>query len=219
MIKSLPVHLIYLFTLCIVVQTDVYAINYSSNTDFISPVNIISFRAKALNLQVALDWQSAHEINVSHYIVERSGMELKFNQIKEIKAKDESSLIHNYLMTDVQPLLGTSYYRLKIVDKDGKFTYTKIITIQIGSNLTHKIALYPNPSDGKTLHFSVVPADMPVTVKLYDIIGNPVAYTITGNENGMITLQFDQALPPGMYVAVITNSINKEATFLKYTVK
>ena len=97
------------------------------------PVELISFTAKLINKTVELNWQTAQEMNTSLFVIERSNDGLQFNFLKQINAAGNSLTIRNYKAIDAQPLTNNSFYRLKQIDLDGKFTYSKIVRIFNGT--------------------------------------------------------------------------------------
>jgi hypothetical protein len=74
------------------------------------------------NKYVILNWQTAQEINTSHFIIERSANGTDFSSIGKVSASGNNSITKDYLYTDTKPAKGTNYYRLKMVDADGIFT-------------------------------------------------------------------------------------------------
>ncbi len=106
----------------------------------ILPVFLLSFTAIKQQQSVLLNWQTANEINNDYFSVERSRDSRTFNEINKIYAEQKQS----YTTTDNQPLQGNNYYRLKQVDKDGKFTYSKIVVIVFDDEM--KVTVHPNPS-------------------------------------------------------------------------
>jgi hypothetical protein len=89
-----------------------------------------------------LTWRTASETNNSHFDIERSTDGTTFHSIGQVKGNNKPSI---YQFVDNQPF-ATSYYRLRQIDFDGHFEYSKIISIaQKGEN---QISVYPNPSNG-----------------------------------------------------------------------
>jgi hypothetical protein len=76
-------------------------------------------------------WNTAREINVKDFTIERSNNATHFISIGQVAATNAAG----YSFADQNPLSGVSYYRLKIMDKDGSFKYSKIVTIN--TNLLH----------------------------------------------------------------------------------
>jgi N-acetylneuraminic acid mutarotase len=93
------------------------------------PVNWLSFSAKVAHSSVQLDWSTALELNNSHYEIERSADAQLFVKIGSVSASASPNIKNDYRYVDLQPLSGTSFYRLKQVDFDGKFSYSSIIQI------------------------------------------------------------------------------------------
>lgn len=116
------------------------------------PVTITSFSAAQKNNAVQLNWSTVNEINNDYFSIERSSDNKNFTGIGTVYSQQAAGDgQQQYSFTDDHPLTGTSYYRLKQVDKDGKFTYSKIIPASfIIQNSSFKIIIKPNPSkDGK----------------------------------------------------------------------
>ena len=106
------------------------------------PLQLLSFDGSLVNADALLQWQTSNEINVAYFQMERRlPGENNFSNVATITAKNGSS--NSYTFTDKKIPSGTSWYRLKIVDKDGKMSYTNIITI---TNKTKHIAIFPNPA-------------------------------------------------------------------------
>lgn len=93
------------------------------------PVELAYFKANAIGTQVELQWQTASEDQNSHFMVERSSDGKLFEGIGMVAGNGTTSLTTNYSFYDQVPLVGTSYYRLKQVDEDESFTYSKVVTV------------------------------------------------------------------------------------------
>lgn len=106
------------------------------------PVDIIFFQGKLNGDRVKLEWQVENEIRFDRYEVERSFNGETFSKIGEVTA----SGARNYSFNDnVDAARGKRiYYRLKKVDRDGKFKYSEIFSLQIPLNT--KFSVYPNPA-------------------------------------------------------------------------
>lgn len=107
------------------------------------PVTLVSFTGKAVEKTVALQWTTTEEINASHFEIQRSGDAKTFEPIGKVDAKGDSKVLINYMFTDQAPLPGTNYYRLKQIDLDGAYAFSK--TISVNSNSGLRISVYPNP--------------------------------------------------------------------------
>jgi hypothetical protein len=107
------------------------------------PVTLVSFTGKAVENTVALEWVTTEEINASHFEVQRSRDAKRFESIGKVEAKGESKDVINYAFYDQAPLAGTNYYRLKQLDLDGTYAFSKTISIRFNAEIN--INVYPNP--------------------------------------------------------------------------
>ncbi|UEG49501.1 T9SS type A sorting domain-containing protein [Ferruginibacter lapsinanis] len=114
-----------------------------SATAFPVPVKLISFNAALNGDQVKTTWVSENEINADRFIVERSADQQFFTPVGVISAAN-STLQNSYSFIDKNPLDGIAYYRLQIIDKDGKFVYSKIVPV-IFKTQVDNLFIYPNP--------------------------------------------------------------------------
>jgi Secretion system C-terminal sorting domain len=115
------------------------------------PLELLLFEAQIKVTNVKLHWQTANEQNVEYFVVERSQNTSDFNPINSVKAKN--NIKQSYEVTDEKPLLGTSYYRLKMVDEDGSSQYSAIKSVRLSA--TNKLSFYPNPaSDFLNIQFT-----------------------------------------------------------------
>jgi hypothetical protein len=106
------------------------------------PVDILTFHANPCNTQACLQWTVGEEKNVSHYEVERSLDGNSFQFVGKVNATNESS----YSFTDNMPYAGRNYYRLNVVDIDGKHNYSPIRSIDFTEGQWN-IAILPTFSE------------------------------------------------------------------------
>lgn len=107
------------------------------------PIILNSFSALKQSTSVFLNWRTENEVNFSHFEVERSASYNNFSSIGEIASHNIGSLL-NYNWEDKNPLKGINLYRLKMVDRDGKGIYSKVVSIIY--NERNAITIYPNPA-------------------------------------------------------------------------
>ena len=119
---------------------------FSYTTDCALPLTLLNFTATKTNNTVSLAWQTTNEVNTSHFTVQRSLDATSFSSVGNVTAKGNSTAINNYSFNDDVASIksGKIYYRLQMVDKDGKFTYSKIASVDILSN-GNFLVVYPNP--------------------------------------------------------------------------
>jgi Subtilase family/Secretion system C-terminal sorting domain len=141
------------------------------------PVEVINFTVRKLNNanSVLLEWKVAAEFNVSKYEIEvvRGNGALQTNSftvIGSVASGGNSGTEQQYDFTDEElNKTGARYYRLKIINKDGSYSYSAIKPIVFGSEM--KWLVYPNPSAGIFNLVVQQNAGEEVLVKLYDING------------------------------------------------
>jgi len=108
------------------------------------PIYLSAFDAVLDGKVVDLTWTSAIEVNSDHIDIERSADGANWNSLGTVQAKGNSSVAVNYSFTDVSPIHGTNYYRLKLVDIGGKYAYSQIRVVR--TSLIQGLSVFPNPS-------------------------------------------------------------------------
>jgi hypothetical protein len=139
------------------------------------PLTWLNFTAVKQDKNALLNW-AVQEDNNNHFEIERSVNGIDFAQIgSNVASKGAGS--NNYSMTDAELINLKSnvvYYRIKQVDNDGKFTYSKVATIKLSTDKNYNIGIYPNPvNDNTTLTIDVAKATR-AQVKVIDAAGKTV---------------------------------------------
>ena len=110
-----------------------------------SPVVLRNFDVQTMNNNNVLSWSTSQESNSGYYGVEHSTDGNNFKTIGQVEAVGNSSNVSNYSYTDENPLAGTNYYRLKMVDRDNSVTYSAIRSVKnLAGNMSFRA--YPNPA-------------------------------------------------------------------------
>ncbi|MEO6542357.1 MAG: T9SS type A sorting domain-containing protein [Ferruginibacter sp.] len=110
------------------------------------PVNFLYFNVSKQGKSIALlNWKTAQEFNASHFEIERSTDALIFSYIGKVTAVGNTSTGSTYSFTDNAPAKGFDYYRLKQVDRDGRFTYTPARVLNFDDLDAGSVKYYPNP--------------------------------------------------------------------------
>ncbi len=170
------------------------------------PVELTSFSASVVDNFVNLSWITATELNNSGWDIERKSASEKDNQWKKIgfvKGSGNSTEILKYTFNDKNTNPGKFCYRLKQIDFDGTFSYSKVAEISVKS--PDKFGLYqnyPNPFNPSTTINYSIPAAGNVELKIYDILGNEVANLVNETEeSGNHSVLFDASkLASGVYL-------------------
>jgi hypothetical protein len=111
----------------------------------ILPIKLLSFDATKKDNEVLVNWVATNEENILQYEVERGKDNNVFMKIATTTAKN-TLLLTSYNAKDASPHIGVNYYRLKIIDKENKITYSQVVKIIVddaGSGIT----ISPNPTN------------------------------------------------------------------------
>lgn len=136
-------------------KTDIYYAlgNISSSRDPL-PVLYDSVSAYLKNNVVNIEWSNLTERDIATYFVERSVNGKDFSIISQQLPKSNRDDKASYLSIDPEPVPGTSYYRIKTIEKNTKIIFSKIIRVET-DQLVAKFALYPNPLRGSHVNLSL----------------------------------------------------------------
>lgn len=182
------------------------------DASFALPLSLIGFTATLQDRSVLLSWQTVFEANTDHFEVHRSKDQLQFDSIDRVNSAGFSSGIRKYSLTDKAPYSGANYYRLKSVDKDGKFTWSSILKVVTGADAS--VSVYPNPASSY-INLSVnsmIVAAKPV-VQLYDVKGSLLQSFVITNLNTVINTG---SLTAGLYFIHFTyDNQPRTLTFIK----
>lgn len=110
------------------------------------PVRWLRFVANAKAETVQLEWEVAAETNVLRYELERSADGNQFITLGKVNATAIAAATKTYNYTDATPLLGSNFYRIKQIDKNGDVNYSKIVLIKFAHSLD--LNVWPNPAHG-----------------------------------------------------------------------
>lgn len=111
-----------------------------------TPLTLTSFKATTQTDGINLNWSTASESNTDKFIVERLAADGSALTVATIKAAGNSTKTLHYAAIDKSAISGkTNYYRLRMLDQDGSFTYSKVIDVKYGITATSLLSTYPNP--------------------------------------------------------------------------
>ena len=174
------------------------------------PVELVSFNASSNGSLVNLSWTTATELNNNGFSIERKTGSSNWQTIGFVKGSGTTTAINNYNFADRNILSQTIYsYRLKQIDFDGTFSYSKIV--QVSTNLISTFELkqnYPNPFNPSTqISFSLAQNGF-VTLSVFNLLGQEVKNLVNNSmEAGSHSISFDaSSLQSGVYIYKLTSS-------------
>ena len=166
---------------------------------------------------VQLNWTTINEANVSHFEIERSTDGTNFRQIGKVLARGDNQSTTNYAYLDILAEKGSNFYRLVLIDRDGNFTYSKLITIGVEKGIS-LFVVYPNPFGKKVqVKFNSDEQDK-VTMRIVNESGTVMRTQTDPTQKGenIITIQNVDNLPGGIYyLEVITKDRNMRTKLMK----
>jgi hypothetical protein len=122
------------------------------------------------NQQVEISWATSQEVNSNYFSIQRSSDAVNFSEIGKVKSKGFSSVNTDYSFTDPESLNSTRYYRLQMVDRDGKSEYSKIISISSDAKIA-SVVVFNNPfTDQVRLMVNAADADF-IRFTMTDLLG------------------------------------------------
>jgi hypothetical protein len=173
------------------------------NDQFSLPLVMTAFKAILEDNKVSITWTTGMEKRISHFIIERSTNGVDFKQTALIFAVANPSATQNYSFVDVIDVHGNGmlYYRIKLVDVNGKYQNSTVKLIRLGdvANVTQVIT-YPNPVVNELR--VTIPSrwqNQRVKYEVYGIGGRLVKQLINESANQTEILNL-QDCGPGMYV-------------------
>jgi uncharacterized repeat protein (TIGR01451 family) len=183
------------------------------------PVNLKYFKAQKQGNDVALDWETAMEINNDRFEIERSADGKSFETIGTVKSKGNSSEVTSYTFLDIQAAVlktGTLYYRLHQIDMDGKNDYSTIKPVMLGHEQNESgMQTFPVPFKDKIMVRVNSAQSGIASLNLYNTSGMKICHTeadVNGGMNEINITNLDH-LPSGIYILECTQG--KETSFLK----
>lgn len=177
---------------------------YILGSSGVLPLRLLSFTAIKQNAGVLLQWQTSNEINTSHFEIERSNDGVTFEKIGITNALQNSGT-PDYHFTDNAPVKGINYYRLRLVDRDGRYTYSPVVKV-IFNNDGAGLVVYPNPA-GNTITMKYAANQKTVTLSIFDFAGRKV---MSGEFNHQNSMQVNiSALSKGLYTIKLTDGIKQ----------
>ena len=185
------------------VSTEVYVRKYNSGST--TPVTFTSLTANGYNSNALVSWSTSNEVNNHHFEIQHSTNGLDFTTIGMIAAQTGNNTTKQYQFTAYNLFNGKHYFRLKQVDKDGAYTYSTIVSVDLTDQST--LSLYPNPvTDKLTIRYK----GHYQTALITDISGKTIA---TIQLNGNQTTVDVSRLAKGTYTLMLQGS-DKSVTHL-----
>lgn len=150
------------------------------NEDNPLPVELSMFTAKVNDKNIDLRWSTQTEVNSFSFEIERKrNRQTEWQQIASVKGAGNSNSYKEYQFTDKDLSPGDYQYRMKMVDNDGTFEYSTVVSGKIGEPAEFMLEQnYPNPFNPETGIKYAVPNAMKVEISIFDITGKKIMSVI-----------------------------------------
>jgi hypothetical protein len=194
--------------------------SYSASCQF--PLNLLLFTATKDDKTVNLNWQTIAEKNISHFTIQRNVSGADFTDLGDIPALGDTS-VNSYAYPDnVESITANKvFYRLKIFDKDGLYTYSNLIPVELSANPTgsnaNELKVYPNPAkDQLNVLFNLQNA-VEAELRIIDISGKIVFRTTINNNpgNNIVFINLSVVSSGMYYVLLIADNTIQKTQFVK----
>lgn len=174
------------------------------------PVELLYFNAVMDHGVVKLNWATAAEINNDYFTIERTPDGKVYSIAGYMGGAGNSNSYLSYNSVDETPLEGVSYYRLRQTDFDGKFSYSRVVSVETASENPLKL-LYISPDQNRNslqYQFSYTGVK-PLLVEVIDVLGKTVySNQISADNNSQILNTDVSGLSKGVYLFKVSDGIN-----------
>ncbi|HOZ53027.1 MAG TPA: T9SS type A sorting domain-containing protein, partial [Chitinophagaceae bacterium] len=174
------------------------------------PVELISFTGFNEGARNVLNWTTASELNADRFEVQKSstGNGGDWQYIGFQKAVGNNQGQKDYTFYDNEPLVGNNYYRLKMIDYDGTFTYSNNINIPISEAMVNSfVKIFPNPTSGKVTVQLQSTKEISTELRITNLLGQTISVSSTQLTKGLNQLIIDlNGQPAGTYLISFTDA-------------
>lgn len=177
----------------------------NQTSQFNLPLVLTAFSASLINQNVVLNWTAGQEKQLSHFVIERSTNGRDYSEVAIVVTESNDNVKQQYQYKDaVKPQSsGILYYRLRLVDLQGRYQNSSVRIVKPGDMAAEKeinISVYPNPVS--TALRITIPSDWqnkPVNYDVYNSKGQLVKHT-SNSQSGQTEVVSMQELGAGLYV-------------------
>lgn len=171
------------------------------------PLRLLEFKVTEDNGNAQLHWKTTDETNTSHFTIEHSTDGRVFAGAGRVKAYNSAGE-QVYQFDDPGRNAGTHYYRLRMVDLDGTYTYSDVQKIVLNQVLA--MGLYPNPATSQVIVSGIEAGGY---IQLFTIEGKRLRQWATGGHHQLIQLN---NITKGVYIIQYQNKVRiQQLKFIK----
>jgi hypothetical protein len=175
-------------------------LNYSQGA---LPVELSSFSAAIVINGIKLSWRTETEVNNYGFDIERKSNNGTWEKLYFVNGYGNSNSPKDYSYTDNNTKSGKYSYRLKQIDNDGVYSYSKVVDVDLNKKLEYTLSQnYPNPFNPSTTISFSLPNAGNVKLTIYNLLGQEIKTLANGyKESGNHSYNFDaKELNSGIYI-------------------
>jgi hypothetical protein len=193
---------------------------WATKTSNILPVELVDFKVELQekSKSVAVTWR-AEQTGAAVYEVERSADGTTFEFIGKVKGETKGGA-YDYAFKDSKPVEGYSYYRLRQIDEDETFKFSKIVSIYFKPKYLTLKSISPNPTpDVVNVLFDSEKETYEYAYFIYNEEGRAILYKKINVTEGENAVNIDVSkLPNGLYFLNIGKRDDRiiQTRFMKY---
>jgi len=179
-----------------------------TSMEFTLPLVLTEFSATLSNKEVELSWVTGKEKSLSYFVVERSVNGVEYKEIGVVVANGGSNVKTLYNFSDEinSKVAGVVYYRLKMVDFEGRTQRSQVRLIRVGEEKDNlRVDTYPNPVTSELrITMPLAWQNTTVSFDLYTLNGQVVKHLVAGKCNQTEVLNVND-LTTGLYIMKVSN--------------
>lgn len=156
------------------------------------PVRLLDFSGRKQSQGIALSWNTSSEENFKHFVIEHSKDGINFESTGTVLGKGNASSRASYQYWHRQPAQGSNYYRLRQVDRDGTFSYSKVVSVEWTGRML--MSVYPNPAKDIINVSGLQKGDQ---IQIIDFSGKVLQTMLSAGESMNVNVR---SLPSGTYI-------------------
>jgi hypothetical protein len=194
------------------------------------PVELSSFTSNTNGRDINLKWETKTEKNSDKFEIDRAliskeGILSAWSYISLVNAAGSSLAPKNYNFTDKNLQSGKYQYRLKMIDYDGSFKYSKVVETEVSLPKNFELSQnYPNPFNPSTKINYSIPSDSKVILEVYSTNGERIAQLVNENQSaGFYSVNFgstsiNKNVSSGVYfyrIIAVDNAKGNQFTSIK----
>jgi hypothetical protein len=175
-----------------------FVVNKNNN---ILPVVFTHIRVNSVgNKQAKIEWTTSNEVNIVHYVVEKSN---DGKQFFEISKQVANAAVNESTYQFIATLIEKTFYRIKAIASNGEYTYSKLVVADVPkTSVACKVAV--NPVLNKSLQITTNQVGVStLRISIVSLSGKQVCSTTAVSINQVARVALPDAMAKGTYIVLI----------------